>query len=638
MLRRSTLSRWLPWGECAGFVAAASALVAVEVSRHPEYVEQPSSLLSFTPDLESTWLGLAVLAGQWTEDQLGFLVWMTWPGLVLIAAPLFWWIVRARRRSMAPEPAAEHHFPAPTRSNRWVWVLAPGMFALAVSSTAWIGQSFAGLPPAYHDEYSYIFQAKTFLSGHLYMPSDARTQFFSQMHVLNDNGVFASRYFPGVGLWLAPSVAIGRLYWSHYLAGGLVVALVFLIGCELPRIGFVAGEAGGETDAVAEVDVTTGVLAALMCALSPALLIFGNLLLSHHPTMLGLIGFVFCYFRALRSESIVWPLLGGSSLCLAMLCRPLSAFGFALPFGVHALVLVWRGTLHRAAVRLAAAAAPIVLGIAGLAGYNAALTGNPFESPYGLYTRTYTPSHCYGFHNVTRGKAHIGPKIVQNYDQWAEELTLPRAFRLLLQRADASSSWSIGRLTIAWLAGVVAVVIWRLPTPWRLLAAAIVGLHAAYFPYGFEGIFGLSYVFETIPVLCLLAAGIAVWLVREWRTAGRIGRVAWLCIFLAINLSDPLMHLLRGISEVRFPRQYYADFEQRLAASGVRPPALIGIRANPKDRHRDLVVNSPSLDDSILRARIVNASQVPELMALYPEREVWLFDAESETLAAVKGK
>ena len=44
--------------------------------------------------------------------------------------------------------------------------------------------------------------------------------------------VFASRYFPGVGAWMAPFVAWGEPTWGHYLAGVLTAIAVLGIGRE----------------------------------------------------------------------------------------------------------------------------------------------------------------------------------------------------------------------------------------------------------------------------------------------------------------------------------------------------------------------------------------------------------------------
>jgi hypothetical protein len=500
-----------------------------------------------------------------------------------------------------------------------------------VGLTAAVGVCFRDMPPAYHDEYSYIFQAKTFLAGRLYFPQHPLPESFDQMHVLNDDGVFAGRYFPGVALWLAPWLAIEHPYWGHYLAGGTVVVLVFWIGRELGRsLDAATQEASGESGRSSGFAI--GLVAALFCAIAPAMLLFGNLLLSHHPTMLGLTVFVLCYLRTLRSDHLVWPIVGGIGLCFAMLCRPLTAFGFALPFGGHLGWLVLRGHLPRCRSRLTGALTPLAVGVIMLAGYNAALTGSPLRSPYGLYTQIYTPSHIYGFHNVTRGEKLSGPKVLENYDRWAEDLTVPRAFSLLGRRIAASSVWSIGSISLAWVGGVSLVLLVRFPAPWKLLVAAIVGLHAVYFSFGFDGVFELSYVFESVPMLCLLAAGVCVWLGRHWLQQERRGRLAWLTVALVFGSSTPVIRLAKGIAEVRFSREYYADFDKKLDAAGVQAPALVFIKSDPKDRHRDLVTNSPALDDPILRARAGAANRTRELVTKHSDREFWFYDAQRDFL------
>jgi hypothetical protein len=617
------LSAWAAW---VGFITGTAALVGFETARHPEYINQPGALAGYVPDVDTSWVGLA--SGHWTDEQLSWLHWLSWTGISLLLAAPLWWIRRTNGSRVARLPSPDT---TASRSKVLLWIASLTLFALSVTGTFLVGRQFREMPPAYHDEYSYLFQAKTFLAGRLYFPTDERSSFFSQMHVLHDNGVFASRYFPGVGLWLAPWVAIGLPYWGQYLGGGLVVVLVLCIGYELPALG-----SDSRDNNLAWVErtarIATGVAAALACALSPGLLLFGNLLLSHHPTMLGLVGFVYCYLRSLRSATVGWPLAGGTALCLAMLCRPLTAFGFASPFAMHLAILAWHGRIPRAVPRLTAALGPIVLGVAGLAAYNARLTGNPFESPYGLYTKIYTPNHCYGFYNVTRGERQIGPKVLDNYNRWATDLTPSFAVRLLIERADASATWTLGRITTSWLAGVLLVLIWWLPVGWKLLVAAIAGVHAVYFPFGFEGIFGLSYVFETVPLLCLLGGGLGVYLVRNWAGRGQWGRLIWFLLLLAFNLNDPALRLIRGSSEIRFARQYYANFDKRIREAGVRAPALLLIRPDPDDRHRDLVTNSPSLDDPILHARAGDTSEMMELMKFYPDRQCWFYDANSDRL------
>ncbi len=617
---RPVPDRLWPWAELAAFTSAVIVIVVLEVTARPDYLDKPSTVFAYTINPETTWAALAV-----------------------VTAPLVWWLGRGRPRAAEhrssgateKEAAASHLCDSPATASAPVvrcLLLSVFLFALSVSITWFVGLHFRGMPPAYHDEFSYLFQAKTFLAGRLYFPPQAQSEFFDQMHVLNDNGVFASRYFPGVGLWLAPWVALGRSYWGQYLAGGLITVCAFWIGRELAAA--INRAAPASTQPAADSGLLLGFLAGFLCAISPAMVLFGNLLLSHHATTLGLATFVLCYLRALRSESWHWPLAGGVALSFAMLCRPLTAFGFALPFGLHLGWLLLRGRLVQPVGRLTAALAPLLVGVALLAGFNAALTGNPLQSPYGLYTQIYSPNHVYGFHNVSRGEKRVGPKVLDNYNRWAEELTVPRAFQLMGKRAAASAHWSCGRVGTAWLAAILVVLLPRLPTEWKLLAASAASLHAVYFPFAFVGIFELSYVFESVPVLCLLGAGVVTLAWHHWRDGGRWARPAWLVVFLVAGFSGPLVRLEGGIAEVRYPRRYYADFDRKLAQTGVRPPALVFVLGDPADRDRELVTNSPTLDDPIIRVRASEAHRA-ELVAMYPDRQLWFYDVRNDFLARI---
>ena len=51
---------------------------------------------------------------------------------------------------------------------------------------------------------------------------------------------------------------------------------------------------------------------------------------------------------------------------------------------------------------VAALATPIALGLLIMLVHSRAVTGREWVTPYQLYTNVYTPSHVYGFNNVTR--------------------------------------------------------------------------------------------------------------------------------------------------------------------------------------------------------------------------------------------
>ena len=191
-----------------------------------------------------------------------------------------------------------------------------GILAFRVSQI--VASAFGELPPAYHDEFSYLFQTQTFLAGRVSFPSFAPLpELFDQMHVLNE-GRFASRYFPGAGLWLAPFVALGNPWLGQWLAQALTAYLVFWIGREL----------GGNR---------TGLFAGLLTAFCPGLALFSNLLLAHHPTLVGLTLFILAWLRMWRTGSAVWALVGVAVYALYRPHGSLAAGAVAIAAGLYEL-------------------------------------------------------------------------------------------------------------------------------------------------------------------------------------------------------------------------------------------------------------------------------------------------------------
>ena len=72
------------------------------------------------------------------------------------------------------------------------------------------------------------------------------------------------------------------------------------------------------------------------------------------------------------------------------------------------------------------------------------------------------------------------------------------------------------------MAAVVFVLaaLWRVDSRWRLVAAAVLTLHAVHVPYWFTGIMNWHYVFETGPLLLLIFAVTSQQLLRAWRQDG----------------------------------------------------------------------------------------------------------------------
>ena len=571
----------------------------------------------------ATWL-----CGE-NADWLPFLPW-------LLAAPMFWVIRVGRGPASAPATRrfADERHRGDGMASRWLSVML--IAAISLGMSVWTAARFGDVPPAYHDEFSYLFQARTFLAGRVWFPSfEPMPELFDQMHVLNE-GRFASRYFPGTGAWLAPFVAWGNPWLGHWIAGALSAVFVYGIGREV----------GG---------AVCGLIAGLAAALSPGLALFSNLLLAHHPALAGLTLFVWMYLRCRRTGAVGAAVLASCGLTFAMLCRPMTAFGVGLPFG--ACFAWWlvsgRGgfvggreeepvesiacpDLRRRAMLAVAMGGPIVLGLGATVAYNRAVTGDAWTTPYQLYTDIYTPRHVYGFNNVVRGEERLGPKVIENYDRWAENLTPKLAFRNVQRRLMASMRWTMGIVPLA-LAGIALGFSRGFAScPCRLVGWSLVSLHAVHIPYWFEGIMGWHYVFETAPLWLVLFAEATRRLGMTWRTAGRPAMIYWwggvVLTAVAVNLVTvpPLWpgRLASGIDEVSFSRNRYAQFEETLESVRGGRPVIVFVEHDPAERHIDYVANDPTMSGPVLIARYrPGKTDLSEARALFPERDAYLFRA-----------
>jgi hypothetical protein len=583
-------------------------------------------------------------------DKYGVLTWFfefhldtTLPLLLLVIAPICWFV---RRKSAAADthrsiPADAPASTAGALADRAAWVMALACALTSLAASAWIASRSVGgeanlrfgeLPPAYHDEFSYLLQAKTFLQGRLSFPSNPHVpELFDQMHVVNE-GRFASRYFPGVGAWMVPFLGLGHPYWGQWLAGALAAFFTFWAGREL---------AGNRV----------ALLAGLLTALSPGLALFDNLLLSHPPTIAALTLFLFTFLRFMRTARRLDAFWAGCGLSFAMLCRPMTAAGFALPFGVWLLLRLIRPTNSAAAAeqparRLQAAAclvAPLAAGFAIFVCYDLAITGNGLLSPYQLYTDTYTPRHVYGFDNVVRGERHVGPRVMESYDRWAENLTPKLAVKNEEERLASSARWTLGLVPLAMAAVIfLFAVIWRVETRWKLIVASVVSLHVVHVPYWFVGIMGWHYVFETAPLLLLLFAITSRELAAAWTVSGRVVMPLWWAALLASAVVtnwiafDPFWSESRidaGINEVAFARLSYEGFQRTLDQFVTRRPALVLIQGDPADRSIDYVVNDAPLSGPVLRGRYrPGKTKLAVVRAAFPDRTIYLFDVKSRQL------
>ncbi len=605
-------------GQIAAWLIVLAIVLSVEIARYRQ-------LLSEGARSESWLFGLNI---------------DTSPFLILLAfAPLFWiyrghsGAARTRWKSSLVQWLADGPHSSSTNAGpNWTVFVA----ALLIGSVSWSASSrianyeldsipsyrFGDLPPAYHDEFSYKLQARTFVDGRLSYPSHpTHARLFDQMHVLNE-GNFASRYWPGTGLWMSPFLALGHLYWGYWLAGALCSVLVFLSGRELSCNG-------------------VGLLAGMVTALSPGLGLFSNLLLAHHPTVISLSMFLYSFLRMLRNRSRFAALTAGIALAFAMACRPMTAAGFGLPFGLFLLIWAFRSKDETEIgkpspiVLTCWVGGPVLLGLALLLAYNQAITGSAWEMPYQLYTEIYTPRHVYGFNNVVRGELNLTERTIDNYDRWAINLTPTLAARNVLQRLMASWQWTLGVVPLL-LATIVFLFLYKLSDRrWWFVPLAIVSLHAVHVPYWFVGIMNWHYVFETAPLWALLFAFTSGRLIGIWRQQNRSAMPLWWAAVtvtaVAVNLVSfaPFWspsRLVAGVQEVAFSRLQHQRFRETIDRLVTSQSALVLVEADPAERGIDYIVNWPGISEPVLLARYrPETHSIEDVMSEFNDRAVYFF-------------
>jgi hypothetical protein len=496
---------------------------------------------------------------------------------------------------------------------------------------------FCELPPAYHDEFSYLLQARTFLAGRLSWPAmTVQPDLFHQVHVLN-RPTTASRYFPWTGLWMAPFTALGHPYLGHWLAGA--IACVVFHRCLYRLLEFRWAVTGGA-----------------LIAVSPGLASFSNLLLAHHPTLLALAIFLWAFLRLMDHYRVRDAVVAGIALSLAMLGRPMTAAGFALPFGIWLLTVIVRSLLNKnpesrttwsPARVVAGIGVPILLGFGVLVIMNHAITGSWMKSAYQLYTDTWTPRHRYGFNNAVLDPALPESRVLLAYDQWAENLTSEKARSNVEQRTLYSLRWTLGiaALTFCIIAALPSCLNLKDPRL-LLLLCSVLTLHAVHIPYWYDGIMHWHYVFETAPLLIILAtSGIrAVGLVLQAQLGARLSAM-WLTSLIFASLipnwidADTMWGQSRvttAFQEQAFSRIRFEYFHRLTTSSQLEHPALIFVDEGSSNPQLSYIINPPDLSGDVLVCRLpADAEVVDELAQAFPGYHRYTFNPETFDLSPI---
>ncbi|MHB8856146.1 MAG: STT3 domain-containing protein [Bellilinea sp.] len=491
-----------------------------------------------------------------------------------------------------------------TRNDRIALVLA--FFSLI--AVFWVTQQvFEGLPHI-EDEYAYIWQAQTATRGDLTLESPVCPKCFLQPFVVDYQGLRFGKYPPGWPAALSITIQLNLRDWLNPFLAALCVWLTYRLVKRL-------------------LNEKAGLLAAFLTLMSPFFLINGGTLLSHVWSYFLTLTFILSWLDAITDGNPLpgWlPVTtGGLSLGLLVLTRPLTAVGVALPFFIHGLVLLTRGSKRiRVHILFLAAIAGILALIIPLWQY--AVTGDLLLNPYSLWW----PYDRLGF------GPGIGRQAGGNDLHWA----YINGTASLRVGASDLFGWPM----ISWLFMPFGLVAMRRNGKGLLVSSVLVSLVLAYTLYWIGSwVFGPRYYFEGIISAVLLTAAGVQWLAGKIKpistplrerifTGARFGLTAVILLMLiAGNLRYYLplrfqqMTQLYGIS-----RQQLQPFRQPGAVS--LTPALVIVHQMQTWREYAVLLElaNPYLDTSFIFTYSRGPDQDQSVIDTFAERNVYHYYAD----------
>lgn len=356
----------------------------------------------------------------------------------------------------------------PLSPSRWLTVaIAAGGLALYVAVAWYVFDA----RPLLIDEIVQLYQARMYLSGHLWVPTAAHPEFVSIMHVVDVGPRTYSQFPPGGGAMLAIGAAVGMPWLIGPLCGAVSI---LLFGALLRQI---------------EPRPSARLGALLLFACAPFVAFMAGTYMNHAPTLMWLLVGMLGLVRAMHSDSprMGWALLAGAGFGLAATIRPLDGAVFALPAAIWFLT---RAVRDRARWRDAlAAGVGVAVPIALLLWVNWRTTGAPLLFAYEVL---WGKDVGLGFHAAPFGGAHtprLGLELVNLYllrlQTYLFELPIPSLVPL------------VGALALSR----------RLKPADRYLLVSSGLLLAAYWAYWFDGFYlGPRFMYPVAPLLALWTA------------------------------------------------------------------------------------------------------------------------------------
>ena len=435
------------------------------------------------------------------------------------------------------------------------------------------------------DEYSYLYQAQTFLAGRLWNALPPVPDFFTTEHILQQDGKWVSQYPPGWALIIAAVVRLGVPAW---IASPLTAICLLLVFARL------AYEVGGWY---------TSLLGTALLGISAFFVLNGASYFSHVPTALFGTVFVLFALRFIDCAETGAALAAGAGLGMAGLIRPLSAVLVALPFAVEFLLRA-RWSDYRKALWIAVGGAPFLVATCW---YNYRIDGNPF-----------LPVISWGFPLLKMGLHPV--------NEYGDVRNLIETSQMAVDRLIELAEWTSPLLLALYAAALVTKIARRGVRFYDFIFPVFVVGYLFYPDIGGNR-YGPRYYFEAYPFLALTVASAAAPYLRGENRSGAatalVGAAIGAHLTVAAITCFPWAHQFHRIVAERMAL-YDLVKERRLDNAVVVIRSTVGPTKSMSAA--DLTRNGIALDGGVLFAQdegIEGRDQ--ELFRAFPDRDFYVF-------------
>ena len=497
----------------------------------------------------------------------------------------------------------------PPLETFWVALFIGGAMA-AAACYSWYSTRFI---PAIHDEASYLFQAQTFLMGRIVNPVHPEHLFFDQYHIINE-GVYASKYFPGFALTLMPFLLIHQAFMNPIFFYGLELFLLFVIGKTL-------------------YGTRTAWFGMILTAISPQIFFQNCFLLTHLSECCFLL---LCFLGVLLSErenKTGWLVLASSAWGFAFLIRPLTAVGFAFPLFIFWVIKAAKGKIEQPIQKFLWTLIPVFITLAIYFFYNKAVTGQFLKTPFDYYAEIHAPYHRYGFNQWTKYAAEAsGPRVDKYFNEYYHNHTWTIGLEFLGLRLAVFIQYLFGSTALGFL-GLAAwfTALRKKETAASLIFWIFLSLQLIHIPHFYPGIltFGSNYLYEVSGLVILACVNSFLILMHHPRIVKLRGLIGFVliaaCVISSVNLEKSLSLDLLSLRSMKvWLAKQIAIRHMDQAVIFVRYPAERNINL-------DVIENVPGLNSRIVFAHD-RGEENARLKSYFPNDDFYLWKVETAEL------